>query len=156
MTPWTGAGQVPLSMGFSRQEYWSGLPFPSLGDLPDPGSKPRSPALQVNSLLSETSGKPFISWLSSDEGKPIWRVNQIPVQSSSWHLSSGWVFNSQELKYGHFGPCRYFNILLDNEKNSQSTNRVIRNNNLLFLLALKFGLIFTWIDHWNSRWMVPL
>ena len=42
-TPWTGAYQDPMSMGFSRQEYWSGLPFPSSGDLPDPGIKPRSP-----------------------------------------------------------------------------------------------------------------
>ena len=44
-TPWTVAYQAPLSMGFSRQEYWSGLPFPSPGDLPNPGIKPRSPAL---------------------------------------------------------------------------------------------------------------
>ena len=44
-TPWTVAYQVPLSMGFSRQEYWSGLPFPSPGDLPNPGIEPGSPAL---------------------------------------------------------------------------------------------------------------
>ena len=44
VTLWTVAHQVPLSMGFSRQEYWSGLPFPSPGGLPDPGSEPRSPA----------------------------------------------------------------------------------------------------------------
>ena len=43
--PWTVAYQAPLSMGFSRQEYWSGLPLPSPGDLPDPGIKPRSPSL---------------------------------------------------------------------------------------------------------------
>ena len=43
--PWTGAYQAPLSMGFSRQEYWSGLPFPSPGDLPNPGIEPRSPTL---------------------------------------------------------------------------------------------------------------
>ena len=45
VTPWTVAHQAPLPMGFSRQEYWSGLPFPSPGDLPDPGIEPRSPAL---------------------------------------------------------------------------------------------------------------
>ena len=45
VTPWTVAYQAPLSMGFSRQEYWSGLPFPSPGDLPDPRIEPRSPAL---------------------------------------------------------------------------------------------------------------
>ena len=56
VTPWTVARQVPLSVGFSRQEYWSGLPFPSPGDLPDPGIEPRSPTLQADSLLSETRG----------------------------------------------------------------------------------------------------
>jgi len=45
VTPWTIAYQAPLSMGFSRQEYWSGLPLPSPGDLPDPGIKPRFPTL---------------------------------------------------------------------------------------------------------------
>ena len=52
-TPWTVAYKAPLSMEFSRQEYWSGLPFPSPGDLPDPGIEPRSPALQADALLSE-------------------------------------------------------------------------------------------------------
>ena len=47
--PWTAACQAPLSMGFPRREYWSGLPFPSPGDLPDPGIEPGSPALQVDS-----------------------------------------------------------------------------------------------------------
>ena len=55
-TPWTVAYQAPLSMGFSRQEYWSGLPFPSPGDLPDPGVKPGSPALQADALPSEPPG----------------------------------------------------------------------------------------------------
>ena len=53
-TPWTVARQAPLSIEFSRQEYWSGLPFPSPGDLPDPGVKPPSPALHVDSLPSES------------------------------------------------------------------------------------------------------
>ena len=57
VTPWTIARQAPLSMEFSRQEYWSGLPFPAPGDLPDPGVKPRSPALQADSLPSEPPGK---------------------------------------------------------------------------------------------------
>ena len=71
-TPWIVAHQSPLSMEFSRPEYWTGLPFPSLGDLPDPGIKPWSPALQADSL-SLPPGKPqmnfiiffpfiFISW----------------------------------------------------------------------------------------------
>ena len=56
-TPLTVAYQAPLSMGFSRQEYWSGLPFPSPGDPPDPGIEPRSPALKADALLSEPPGK---------------------------------------------------------------------------------------------------
>ena len=57
LTPWTVAYQAPSSMGFSRQEYWSGLPFPSPGDLPDPGIKLGSPALQADALTSEPPGK---------------------------------------------------------------------------------------------------
>ena len=52
-TPWTVACQAPLFMGFSRQEYWNGLPFSSTGDLPDPEINPGSPALQADSLLTE-------------------------------------------------------------------------------------------------------
>ena len=65
VTPWTAAWQVPLSMGSPRQEYWNGLPFPSPGDLPKPGIKPASPALQAVSctegrfFTTEPPGKPF-------------------------------------------------------------------------------------------------
>ena len=61
VTPWTVARQAPLSMGFFRQEYWSGFPCPPPGDLPDPGIKPTSPvspALQVDALLLNHWGKP--------------------------------------------------------------------------------------------------
>ena len=54
------ARQAPLSMEFSRQEYWSGLPFPSPGDLPDTGIEPRSPTLQADSLSIEPAGKLFL------------------------------------------------------------------------------------------------
>ena len=54
---WTVTHQTPLSMEFSKQEYWSGLPFPSPKDLPDPELKPQSPALQADSLLSDPLGK---------------------------------------------------------------------------------------------------
>ena len=57
MTPWTVAYQAPQSVEFSRQEYWSGLPFPSPGDLPNPGIEPGSPALQADALPSELPGK---------------------------------------------------------------------------------------------------
>ena len=60
-TQWTVAPQAPLSMEFSRQEYWNGLPCPPAGDLPNPGIEPRSPALQVDSLPSEPSGIPTLN-----------------------------------------------------------------------------------------------
>ena len=58
-TPWTIAHQAPPSVEFSRQEYWSGLPFPSPGDLPDPGIKFRSPTLQADTLPSELPGNHY-------------------------------------------------------------------------------------------------
>ena len=59
VTPWTAARQAPLSMGLPRQEYWSGLPFLSLGDLPDPGIEPTSPALAGGFFTREPAGKPW-------------------------------------------------------------------------------------------------
>ena len=59
-TPWTVTYQAPLSMEFSRQEHWSGLPFPSAGDPPNPGIEPGSPALQADALPSEPPGKKAI------------------------------------------------------------------------------------------------
>ena len=64
VTPWTVAYHAPLSMGFSRQEYWSGLPFPSSEDLPNPGMEPGSLALQADALPSEPPG-----WRSEAETK---------------------------------------------------------------------------------------
>ena len=60
VTPWSVARQAPLSMGFSRQEYWSGLPFPSPGDLPDPGIEPRSPASEADALTCEPPGNSHV------------------------------------------------------------------------------------------------
>ena len=82
-TPWTVACQAPLSMGFSRQEYWSGLPFPSPGDLPDTGIEPRSLALQADALPSEPPGKsPFF---------PYWNFLQFGGLKSSGSLKFCWL-----------------------------------------------------------------
>ena len=62
-TLWTIAHQVPLSMGFSRQEYWSGLPFPPRGDPPNPAIEPGSPALQADSLPTEPPGEPIYIYI---------------------------------------------------------------------------------------------
>ena len=64
-TPWAIALQAPLSMGFSRQEYWSGLPCPPPGDLPNPGIEPGSSALQANSLPSEQQGNQWTIYCTS-------------------------------------------------------------------------------------------
>ena len=78
VTPWTVAHQVPLSMGYSRQEYWSGLPFPPPGDLPDPGVEPASPhCMQI--LTAEPPGKVYLYPASVSE--PLW--SQAPASSSS-------------------------------------------------------------------------
>ena len=105
VTLWTVACKAPPSMGFSRQEYWSGVPFPFPGDLPDPGIEPRSPALQADALPSDPPGKPqslglpnpLSSYSSShpqgglfgedrrEESKVKWRrqARAIPVSGSS-------------------------------------------------------------------------
>ena len=72
-TPWTVARQAPLSMGFSRQEYWSWLPFPSLGDLPDPGIEPGSPAGQAHDLPTELGGEQiYLYWNLNPSIKHTW------------------------------------------------------------------------------------
>ena len=77
VTPWTVAHRASLSMEFPWQEYWSGLPFPLPGDLPDPGIKPMSPALQVNSLPTEPPGKPWSSYLRACSGR-------VPETADGW------------------------------------------------------------------------
>ena len=90
-TPWTVAHQAPLSMEFSRQEYWSGLPFPSSGDLPRPGIEPRSPALQADSLLSEPPGRPLCTELpplSDWETLKMEAWTLPPLRCPAW---AGWL-----------------------------------------------------------------
>ena len=72
--PWTAVYQSPPFMEFSRQEYWSGLPFPSAGDLPEPGIEPRSPTLQAVALLSEPPTRPN-PWAGHEE--PSFRTNPV-------------------------------------------------------------------------------
>ena len=76
-TPWTVAHQAPLYMKFSRQEYWSGLPFPSPGDLSDLRIEPGSPVFQVDSLLPDPPGKHTINISHSTDGKNIVQRSQV-------------------------------------------------------------------------------
>ena len=88
-TPWTAACQAPLSMGFSRQEYWSGLPCPPPGDLPNPGIEPRSPVLQTDCLPSEPPGKPMNTGVDS----LFHFLGTVSTQESNWGLLQyRWIF----------------------------------------------------------------
>ena len=80
-TSWTAAHQAPPSMGFSRQEYWSGVPLPSPGDLPDSEIEPMSPALAGELITTEPSGKPYKChfWLME------WEPCPVPSQLIHWH-----------------------------------------------------------------------
>ena len=83
-TPWTVAYQAHPSMGFSRQECWSGLAFPSPGDLPDPGIKPRSPVLQADALPSEPPGKPMEKSLFLPQFSHFPWINDLHIVPKLW------------------------------------------------------------------------
>ena len=110
-TPWTAAHQAPLSIGFSRQEYWSGLPCPPPGDLPDPGIKLTSPAWVGGFFITEPPGKPFlmIDLLNEDfclvavksHLGVIGKRTQMLKYVSSTHFKMVWSFP----KIGH--ACTY-------------------------------------------------
>ena len=87
-TPWTVADQALLSMGFSRQEYWSRFPFPSPGDLPDPGIKPTSPSLADGFFTTEPPVKVILSLIA---------VNLIKINFAVAIGSSGGLFKCQQL-----------------------------------------------------------
>ena len=93
-TPWTVAYQAPSSMGFSRQEYWSGLPFPSPGDLPNPGIEPGSPALRQMLYCLSHQGSPSnvrnLTMLQFTGGNILWLSTAVssPIPHPSTHLLS--------------------------------------------------------------------
>ena len=96
----TVAGQNPLSMGFPRQEYWSGLPFPSPGELPNPGVKPASPTLAGRFFTTEPPGKPWsLSYApnyfeKNQPGKEIWRLVLLKDYSNRnwlWLATQFWL-----------------------------------------------------------------
>ena len=86
VTPWIVAHQAPLSMGFSRQEYWSGLPFPSPMDLLDLGITTGSPALQADSLLFEPPDIHHILWLKKKKNYHFFYIIKIPCKNSNIYL----------------------------------------------------------------------
>ena len=100
-TRWTVAYQASPSMEFSRQEYWNGLPFPSPGDLPNPGIEPRSPTLQADTLPSESPGKPWYvyfttikkDWKIKSTGKEVpWDLSLPCIKKGKYSLSISLFF----------------------------------------------------------------
>ena len=89
-TPWTVACQAPLSMGFSREEYWSALPFPTPGDLPDPGIEPASPAWQADSWPLSHLGRPSWWWGRQQSGNKarIGILRSVVSTTQRWSLRS--------------------------------------------------------------------
>ena len=95
--------QAPLSMGFSRQEYWSGLPFPSPGDLPNPGIEPGPPALQADSLPSEAPGKPRVRRVQQNSKGVILMICSVSFLPNTWLLGcSEKGCRHKSLKESHF------------------------------------------------------
>ena len=106
VTTWTAACQAPLSLGFSRQEYWSGLPCPPPLDLPNPGIEPRSPALQANSLPTESPGKPK----NTGEPYPLARGSSQPRNWTLVSCTEDRFFTTAELPGSLYSEAR-LNIL---------------------------------------------
>ena len=117
---WTVASQAPLSMEFSRQEYWSGLPFPSPGDLPDSGIELRSPSLQVDALPSEPPGNPIMYNIQSIQIITLWTVK---IKSHHLNKTKSQVFASFLSSHLVLMP----EIMVRNYiPNNQSRNRYIK------------------------------
>ena len=100
-TPWTTAYQAPLSMEFSRQQYWSGLPFPSPGDLPKPGIEPGSPALQTDTLPSEPPTGPQRKGKNQSEKIYENIISKNFLKSVKMYQAMDKMCNKCQIKYIH-------------------------------------------------------
>ena len=102
--PWTIACQAPLSMAFSRQEYWSGLPFPSPGHLPEPGIEPASPALAAGFFTTAPPGKP------KGGAGCVWAANYRLYGTSSYKLLNIKQISNKDLLYSTGNNIQYLVI----------------------------------------------
>ena len=133
MTPWTVVHQDPLSTGLSRQEQWSGLPFPSPGDLLDPGIEPMSPALQADSFPTELGEKPYIKWISARRIK--------------------FICHSVIFTYSHVIYATY--IYVTHKEIHMYTN-LIAFKVLLLLLLSRFSRVWLCVTLWIAAHLAPL
>ena len=145
VTQWIVAHQALLSMEFSREEYWSGLPFPSPGDLPDLGIEPESPTLQADSLSMEApwSGVPF----PSPGDLPPGESKQAKTQADKMGLKEGLFSN--ETKF-NFLLCTHQKQELRQHVSGLASMRQLREFRVLFFLFL-----FAFLGHDRSCWGVP-
>ena len=140
-TPWTEAHQAPLSVGFSRQECWSGLTFPSPGDLPNPGIEPRSPALQADSLLTELQGKPPNNAVRLQLLKvPYVQIHETEIFISLTFKNSGFQYSKKKKKKSHFIiKCKYLQqVTIQTFKGFLEAFEVLSNNLWIVILLVFF------------------
>ena len=104
-TSWTVAHQAPPPMGFSRQEYWSGLPFPSPGDLPHPGIELRSPTLQADALTSEPNGSPYLIWVIIKQIFTPFSQQRKNTPDAVWSLCWRHSTNTKHWQVKQLYPC---------------------------------------------------
>ena len=141
-TPWNVVHQVPLSMGFSRQEYWSGVPFPIPGNLRDPGIESGSTVLQVESLQSNHQESPYVIWAS-----PVSFTKDIHCESKFYGSVFSITHTHIKISPMHFASssARY----------KAWMERELRNNCLLCLILYCAPLNIVWLSGdfwWEMNW----
>ena len=154
-TPWTVAHQDPLSMKFSRQEHWSGLPFPTLGDLPDAEISPKFPVLQAYSLPTEPQGKPLrVSMHSDYQWCSWWMPHHCPLGSfGSWMASQPSLPPALALFSSTF-PCWGWKPMLPSLKESEQLHYFssqCKNQVWPLLLLHQEERIRTWENHYKKQ-----
>ena len=139
-TPRTVARQAPLSIAFPRQEYWSGSPFPSPGNLPNPGIKPKSPSMQVDILLLSHQGS-SLPWFSWDNFKYFFLLtSSFFIYTSSTRFKYSWYdhkYNSyfQRSKWRQRKVCLIFKIYIAYDLRGNRKNSVILNEKFVLFLS---------------------
>ena len=176
-TPWTVACQAPLSMGFSRQEYWNGLPYPYPGNLSNPGIECESPELQANSLSSEPPGKPqgdknpfpfgCLPLGNSESFLPKWEMTFYITSTVKWKrkwqptpvLLSGTSHDRRAWKATVYGVAQSQTQLSTHTPTHSTVKALLRSPwGLYFSLNLQPHLLWMlpsinpWVSHTDAGW----